>query len=477
VAEENEGAEADARASGIATDHSPSITTDRRRAFGHPTGLIPLAGTEFWERISFHGMLALLTLYLAEQLLLPGRIEKVVGFPVFRKVIEDVTGPLSVQALAAQIFGLYIGFIYFTPIFGGLIGDRLIGRRNAVMLGLVLMTFGHLAMAFDQSFLLALFLLILGAGFLRGNLIAQVGRLYASGDPRLAAGMQIYVAAVNTAAFIAPIMTGLLAQTWGWHFGFGFAGFGMMIGLATYLIGSKYIPADPPRRIIRETPPLTPAEWRTIGFLLALLPALTLYWVVNTQEWNVYNIWTRDHVNMVIFGWRMPIAWIQSLNATTCVMLVPPLLALWKWQLRTGRGFSDMGKLALGCAIMAAFTFLDGAASLIFGAQSKIPLIWVVMDNFGESFAYLWVVPVVTAFYTRTAPKQVNAMMLGVYYLSIFAASLISGRLGGLYDSVSPLAFWSLHAGLVALAGAIFAGLAWSGVAGKFTPMSVLKFA
>ena len=453
-----------------AADGSLSIPADRRRAFGHPTGLIPLAGTEFWERISFHGMLALLTLYLAEQLLLPGHVEKIVGFPAFRRVIEGVTGPLSVQALAAQIFGLYIGFIYFTPILGGLIGDRLIGRRNAVLLGAVLMTFGHLAMAFDQSFLLALLLLILGAGFLRGNLIAQVGRLYASGDPRLAAGLQIYVAMVNTAAFFAPIVTGLLAQTWGWHFGFGFAGFGMMVGVLTYLIGSNYIPADPPRREIRETPPLTRAEWRTIAFLTALLPALTLYWIVNSQEWNVYNIWTRDHVNMVIFGWRMPIAWIQSLQGITCVVLVPPVLALWNWQLRTGRAFNDMGKMAFGCAIMAAFTYLDGAASLIFGAQAKIPLIWVVLDNFGESFGYLWVVPVVTAFYTRTAPKQVNAMMLGVYYLSIFAGSLISGRLGGLYDSVSPSAFWSLHAGLVALAGAIFAGLAWSGLAGKFAP-------
>ncbi len=454
----------------MAIDSSLAIATDGRRAFGHPTGLVPLAGTELWERISFHGMLALLTLYLAEQLLLPGHVEKVVGFPIFRAMIEGVTGHLSIQALAAQIFGLYIGFIYFTPIFGGFIGDRLIGRKNAVIVGAVLMTFGHLAMAFDQSFLLALLLLITGAGFLRGNLIAQVGQLYASGDPRLAAGLQIYVAMVNTGGFIAPIITGLLGQTWGWHFGFGFAGFGMMVGLVTYLIGSKYIPADPPRHEIRQSPPLTRAEWQTVGFLIGLLPALTLYWVVNSQEWNVYNIWTRDHVNMVVFGWQMPIAWIQSLGAIICVALVPLILALWEWQQQTGRAFSDMGKMALGCAIMAIFTLLDGAASWIFGAQAKIPLIWVIMDNFGESFGYLWVVPVAVAFFTHTAPKKVNAMMVGVYYLSIFAGSLISGRLGGLYESVSPMAFWSLHAGIVAAAGAIFGGLALSGVARRFAP-------
>jgi POT family proton-dependent oligopeptide transporter len=417
-------------------------------------------------------MLALLTLYLAEQLLLPGHVEKIVGFPAFRATIEAVTGPLSVQALASQIFGLYIGFIYFTPIFGGYVGDRLIGRRNAVMLGAVLMTGGHLAMAFDQSFLLALLLLILGAGFLRGNLIAQVGRLYASGDPRLASGLQIYVAMINTGGFIAPIITGLLAQIWGWHFGFGFAGFGMLVGLATYVLGAKYVPADPPRREVRETPPLTRAEWRTIGFLIALLPALTLYWIVNSQQWNVYNIWTRDHVDMVMFGWQMPIAWIQSLAGIICVALVPPVLALWDWQQRTGRAFSDMGKMAFGCAIMALFTLLDGAASWIFGAQAKIPLAWVVMDNFGESFGYLWVVPVAIAFFTRMAPKPVNAMMVGVYYLSIFAGSLISGRLGSLYELVSPAAFWGVHAAIVATAGAIFGGLALSGVAQRFAPVA-----
>ncbi len=454
----------------MATDGSLAIGTRGRRAFGHPTGLVPLAGTELWERISFHGMLALLTLYLAEQLLLPGHVEKVVGFPAFRAVIEGVTGHLSIQALAAQIFGLYIGFIYFTPIFGGFVGDRLIGRKNAVKLGAVLMTMGHLAMAFDQSFLLALLLLILGAGFLRGNLIAQVGKLYASGDPRLAAGLQIYVAMVNTGGFIAPIITGLLSQTYGWHFGFGFAGFGMMVGLATYLLGSKYIPDDAPRHEIRQTPPLTGAEWRTVGFLFALLPPLTLYWIVNSQEWNVYNIWTRDHVNMVIFGWQAPIAWIQSLGSIICVALVPLVLGLWDWQQRTGRACSEMSKMAFGCAVMAAFTLLDGAASVIFGAQAKIPLLWVVMDNFGESFGYLWVVPVAIAFYTRMAPKPVNAMMVGVYYLSIFAGSLISGRLGGLYESLSPTAFWGLHAAIVAGAGVIFAGLALSGLAERVAP-------
>ena len=103
--------------------------------FGHPRGLIVLAGTEFWDRISFHGMQALLVLYMVEQLLLPGHIEHVVGFAAFRSGIESITGPLSIQALATQIFGLYVGLVYFTPVFGGLLGDRLLGRFRTAALG------------------------------------------------------------------------------------------------------------------------------------------------------------------------------------------------------------------------------------------------------------------------------------------------------------------------------------------------------
>src|SRR3954470_22752458 len=184
-----------------------------KEAFGQPRGLWVLAGAELWERISFHGMQALLVLYMAGVLFLPGHVEHVAGFAQFRGAVETVTGPLSVQALAAQTFGLYIGLVYFTPVLGGAIGDRLIGRRAAVTIGAVLMTCGHFSLAFDESFLAALLLLILGAGLLRGNLSAQVKSLYADGDRREADAFQLYYVGINIGAFIAPILTGALA-TW-----------------------------------------------------------------------------------------------------------------------------------------------------------------------------------------------------------------------------------------------------------------------
>ena len=153
--------------------HNP----EDRSFLGHPRGLTYIAFTEAWERFSYYGMSALLVLYMVSQLLLPGHVEHVVGFSGFRGVIEGIFGPLSTQAFASQIFGLYSGFVYFTPVIGGLVGDR-IGQRNAVVIGGLAMSGGHLAMAFDQSFLFALLLLIVGSGLLKGNISAQVGGLY-----------------------------------------------------------------------------------------------------------------------------------------------------------------------------------------------------------------------------------------------------------------------------------------------------------
>src|SRR5581483_2139628 len=142
---------------------------------GHPKGLLYLAFTEAWERFSYYGMTALVVLFMVNQLLLPGHVEHIGGFHQFRATLESFFGPLSTQALASQIFGLYSGFVYFTPLLGGMIADRWIGQRNAVVIGALSMSAGHVAMAFDQSFLLALLLLVVGSGFLKGNISAQVG--------------------------------------------------------------------------------------------------------------------------------------------------------------------------------------------------------------------------------------------------------------------------------------------------------------
>jgi POT family proton-dependent oligopeptide transporter len=421
-----------------------------------------IAATELWDRISFHGMQALLVLYMVGQLLLPGHVEHIAGFAMVRSGIEFVTGPLSTQALATQIFGLYVGLVYFTPVFGGLVGDRVLGRVGAVSLGALLMTAGHFCMAFDESFLPALLLLICGAGLLRGNLAPQLGELYARNDRRRTLAFQIYGSAINLGAFIAPLATGQLAQSYGWHSGFAFAGFGMLFGLIVYLWGRKTLPDDAQRASTTEAAPSATDEPNTVPLLLLLVPVTSLFWIAQSQVWNTYNLWVRDHIALRFGHWTMPVPWLQSLDGLAPFLCLPPLVMFWRWQAKRGREPDEFTKMAIGCFIFGVSTFWLGCAYLVSGPDGRAPLLWAVAFHLGSNIGWLYFSPIAIALFSRLAPRRVNATMVGIYYLSIFFGSVISGRLGGLYERISPFAFWSLHAGLVGFGGVVLLAIGWA---------------
>ncbi len=427
-----------------------------RQVFGHPRGLAVLAGTELWDRISFHGMQSLLTLYLADQLLLPGHVEKIVGFPEFRRVIETIFGKLTQQGLATQIFGTYVAFVYVTPILGGWLGDRVWGRARTVTVGALLMTAGHFCMAFDQSFLLAMLLLILGAGALRGNLQPQVGELYAPNDRRRVVAFQLYASMINFGAFIAPLATGALGKFYGWHVAFAFAGFGMLVGLIVYLSGQRWLtPVRPRPAAGAPGAPLTAKERRIVWRLLALIPVASLFWIAQSQVWNTYNLWVRDHIELKIGGFTMPVPWLQSLDGLSPFICLPPMLMFWRWQAARGREPNEFVKIAIGCFIFSASTLWLAAAGLATGADGRTPLLWAVMFHLASNLGWLYFTPTATALFSRAAPAQVNATMIGAASLSVFLGSNISGRLGSLYETVPASAFWAIHAALVGLGGVI----------------------
>src|SRR5207244_2453520 len=205
--------------------------TEDRSFIGHPRGLAYLAFTEAWERFSYYGMQSLLVLYMVNRLLHPGHIEHIAGFGPFRHLLESIyRGPLSVQALASAIFGLYTGLVYLTPIGGGLIADRVLGHTRTVTIGALLMAAGHFLMAFDVTFLAALTCLLTGVGCFKGNLASQVGALYATGDNRRADAFQVYYIFINAGVIAASLVDGTLAEVYGWHFGFGDVVVGVLIG-------------------------------------------------------------------------------------------------------------------------------------------------------------------------------------------------------------------------------------------------------
>ena len=325
------------------------LTGSEERAFlGHPKGLFYLAFTEAWERFSYYGMTALLVLYMVNQALLPGHLENIAGFAGFRSAIESVVGPQSTQALASSVFGLYSGFVYFTPMLGGLIADRWIGQRNAVVIGALLMSGGHIAMAFEQSLLLALLLLVTGSGFLKGNISAQVGSLYPRDDEaRRTHAFTIFSTGINIGAVLGPLVCGLLAQIYGWHYGFGAAGLFMLAGLATYLYGYGYLPA----RVAssdRQTGKLTACEWYTTLAVIAVIVITIFQSISQYQEFNVFPVWIQQHVAREVAGYAIPIPWYFSLESLTSIAVAPLLFLLWRWQASRRSEPGDLSKIGIG---------------------------------------------------------------------------------------------------------------------------------
>src|SRR5881392_1550772 len=311
--------EHDTMAAAEATPERASAST----FFGHPKGLFYLVFTEGWERFSYYGMTGLVVLYMVNQLLLPEHVQHIFGFSGFKAAVESVVGPLSTQALASQIFGLYSGFVYFTPVLGGMIADRWTGQRNAVVIGALSMSAGHIAMGFDQSFLLALLLLVIGSGFLKGNISAQVGALYSPEDEaRRTRGFVIFSTAINIGAVVGPLLCGFLAQAYGWHYGFGIAAIFMLVGLATYLYGYRYLPARVERRQFEGTR-LTAGERRIVYALIAVMIITIFQSTAFYQVFNVNPIWIQQHVALDVGGFRIPVPWFQSINSVSSVLCVP----------------------------------------------------------------------------------------------------------------------------------------------------------
>lgn len=426
-------------------------------AFGQPKGLWVLAGTELWDRISFHGMQAMLVLYMTGDLLVhPERMQTIIGFAGYRHAVESMTGPLTNLALATQTFGFYLAFVTGLPVLGGWLGDKFTGRKIAVGLGAALMTAGHFFMAFDATFLIALVLLMTGAGMLRGNLSAQIKSLYADGDPRETNAFQYYYFAVNFGAFIAPIVTGAVAAVWGWHVGFGVAGVGMLIGLLIYLLGGRHLPADD-RATRREAAsvagrtPLNAGEKRRILGLFMIWPVGVAFWIAQSQIWNVYNVWLRDNVNMTVGSFNVPVPWMQSLDGLAPAIFTPITLGIWAWLARRNAEPDEFVKMALGVMLFGLSVMLLATGPLF--PPGRAPILLPVMFHVISNFGAVWFAPVILAVFATRAPASWRGTLIGVNALSISVASIISGRMGNLYEQVSPSTFWLINAAICFAAG------------------------
>ncbi|MBX9663752.1 peptide MFS transporter [Novosphingobium sp.] len=428
-------------------------TTD---LFGQPKGLWVLAGTEFWDRISFHGMVAMLVLYMTGDLLLhPDRVATIIGFAPWRAALEATSGALSPQALALQTFGYYYACVTGFPLLGGWIGDRVTGRKIAVGGGAAMMTMGHFALAFDRTFLIALVLLMCGAGLLRGNLSAQIKSLYANGDAREVNAFQYYYLGINFGAAAAPILSGSVAAIWGWHAGFAVAGFGMLIGLATYLAGQRWLTAAQhgARQPTGKRAPLTPGERRRVLGLLMIWPMVVGYWTAQAQIWNVYNIWLRDSVNLDLGGFSVPVPWFQSLDGLAPGLFIPLVLWIWSMQAKRGREPDVLTKLAIGSVIFGLSVGLLAAGPLMANTAGRAPIALPLLFHVTSNFGAMYYAPVILGLYGTRAPESLRGTFVGICMLAVAAGSILSGWMGGLYESLGPAPFWLINAAICTGAG------------------------
>jgi POT family proton-dependent oligopeptide transporter len=376
----------------------------------------------------------------------------------FRGLVESIRGPLSVTAFATQVSGLYGGLVYLTPIIGGLVADRALGRKLTVTIGAVMMAFGHFLMAFEMPFLLALGCLLIGVGFFKGNIASQVGALYKPGDTRITSAFQIYYIGINVAVIIAPLVCGTLGETVDWHWGFGAAGVGMLIGLAVYLAGSAHLPSDPllERRKGRgvAAPQLRPGEGKLLVLLVLLLPAMALGVTGNQQLFVTYPAWADRSADLVVFGWEMPRTWLLSIDAITSTGFLVGSVVFWRWWSKTRKEPSEITKMGLGYLMSIA-----GVLSLAIGSYvgelggTKVSLGFLLAFHFLNSIGFSNAFPAALALYARLSPPALAATMMGVFYLHFFAASSLAGYLGGYLEKMPASQFWGMHAAIVGFAG------------------------
>jgi POT family proton-dependent oligopeptide transporter len=445
--------------SSLAPTSDQPFSRDDTAFLGHPAGLGWLAACELWERFSYYGMQILLGLYLTKYLFLPEHIGSVVGMDAVRSAIEHVTGPRTPLQLGLLISGLYAGVVYLTPIFGGLVADRLLGRTRTIVIGASLMALGHFLMAFEASFFLAIACLLVGVGCFKGNIAAQVGALYAPGDKRNATAFQIFLMSVQIAVIGAPLVCGTLGEKVGFHWGFGAAGVGMLIGLATYLAGRGWLPPEPSLQRGHATvyqPPLTRTEWGRLTLLVGLLPLLMLS-IVGNQQFNIgFTVWADKHMDLMMFGWQVPVTWLQGVDAFVSSATMLMSIAFWSWWSKRRDEPDELMKMAIGSLIAAGGPALMAIAGhIVDTTHGKVGPIWTLAYTVVNDIGFANVLAVGLALYSRVAPRQIVGLVIGIYYLHLFVANSFVGWLGGFMDVMSNQDFWALHALLVVAAGAL----------------------
>jgi len=419
--------------------------------FGHPKGLGPLFFTELWERFSYYGMRAILVLYMVAPPAQGG-----LGFDVKQ---------------AASIYGTYTMSVYITALPGGLAADYLFGARLAVFLGGLIIAAGHFSMVFHSmsSFYLGMVLIAAGTGLLKPNISAMVGGLYGKGDPRRDSGFSIFYMGINVGAVLAPLVCGYLAQSdsfkrvlvtrgfdpaMSWHWGFGAAGVGMIVGLIVFVIFGRWL-AHVGSRIKKQAlfklgeagknQTLTASDWKRIAAIFIFFLFTILFWGAYEQKGASLNLFAKELVRTEIFGHGFPSSYLQSCTPMFVIMLAPVFSYLWI-SLKDRQPSSPV-KFTLGLLFIGMAYLLMIPASML-TAYGKISPLWLVGLYFLEVCGEMCLSPVGLSTVTKLAPARFVGIMMGIWFLAASFGSKLAGYLSGFFIANNPTQLLKLYGGI-----------------------------
>jgi POT family proton-dependent oligopeptide transporter len=396
--------------------------------FGQPRGLTIIFLTEMWEKFSYYGMRSMLVYYMTRQLMLP-------------------------QHQASLVYGTYTAFVYFTPILGGTIADRWLGKRRAVIIGASLMALGHFLMTFDALLYFALGSIALGNGLFLPSLPSQISGLYAPEDARVKHAFNIYYVGINIGGFVAPLVCGTIGELYGWHYGFGLAGIGMLIGLAVYLGGARYLPEN---RMCVGASTLGGYQQSRHRLLLfaAILAVVVLFRGAYEQIGNTVALWAGNDIDRATgSGFVIPMTWFQSLNSLFVFLLTPFVVALWTWQAKTRGEPSSMTKMAIGALLVAAsYVMLAAVSADADSAGTRAAWWWLVLFFALITTGELYVLPVGLGLFARMAPAGFGATAIAAWYFAAFGGNLLAGTIGARWKLIGHSGFFIAVAGLACVA-------------------------
>jgi POT family proton-dependent oligopeptide transporter len=401
--------------------------------FGQPRGLTILFLTEMWEQFSYYGMRALLVYYMTKQLLIG-------------------------QQMSSLIYGTYTSMAFFTPIIGGIISDRWLGKRRAVIIGGGTMALGHFMMTFEPLFYPALATIALGNGLFLPSLPSQINDLYRPDDPRRGWAYNVYYVGINVGGFLAPLVCGFLGETYGWHWGFGAAGVGMVLGLVVYVCGGKYLPEQGRiKRVATQAAPISNGR-ATVLLLLGVGLAVTIFRGAYEQVGNTVALFADAGIDRATALMTIPMTWFQALNPMFVILMTPALLAWWTRRAKAGRDASSMQKMATGALIVAASYLLLALAAYDAGS-GQASWLWLLAYFVVYTLGELFILPTGLGLFARLAPPSMGATTVAAWFLAIFTGSMTAGIVGTLWSRMTHPVYFVLLAAIAGAAAALLLAL------------------